>query len=326
MIDRHAPAHRREPPLVAAAAPEQQLPRGRLAETSGAGASGAEADPPAELAERLRVLIVDDEPPARQRLRTLLEAHGSVDVVGEAASADHARRALRGLAADLIFLDIQMPGGDGFDLVASLGAETMPEVIFVTAFDQHAIRAFEARALDYLLKPFDDQRFERALARASEAIRRRRLEGLCGRLRALLDTSTASPTPPSSLPGPASGHASPDRRATGDDDRLVIRSAGRVRLVAVEDIDWIEAAGTYVRIHTADQPLLLRQSLGRLEDRLHATGFVRIHRSTIVNTRRVRELRPLAHGEYRVVLEDGTELKLSRSYRDQLDRVFAPTA
>lgn len=314
----HSRPHRAcsEPPPATVAATQVEWPRDAT----------RPGEQPVASSERLRVLIVDDEAPARQRLRDLLEKQTGIDVAGEAATVEQARRALRHLVPDLVFLDIQLRDGSGFDLIAPTQDAAMPEVIFVTAFDHHAVRAFEAQALDYLLKPFDDQRFTRALTRACEAIRRRRLEGLCGRLHALLDPPSTPAPQAAASPPPPHAPSLPRHHTSGDAERLVIRSSGRVRLVAVEDINWIEAAGTYVRIHSADPPRLLRQSLSRLEARLQAAGFVRIHRSTIVNTRRIRELRPLAHGEYRVVLEDGTALKLSRSYRDRLDHVFTPGA
>lgn len=256
--------------------------------------------------EPMRVLIADDEPPARSRLRHLLTRHEDIEIVGESATGSQTVAAIRCRAPDLVFLDVQMPDLDGFGVVREIGPESMPTVIFVTAFDHYALRAFEACALDYLLKPFDDDRFSQALQRAREAVRRARLDGLCGKLQALLGaTAQASPEPEEDAA-----------------DRLVIRSAGRVLFVETRDVDWIEAAGSYVRLHVGARSHLLRQTLNRLETELDQDRFLRIHRSTMVNRTRVRELRPRSHGESVVILQDGTELKLSRSYRDRLDRLI----
>ncbi|MEM7585869.1 MAG: LytTR family DNA-binding domain-containing protein [Acidobacteriota bacterium] len=223
--------------------------------------------------ESIRVLIADDEPLARRRLSRLLAGETEIEIVGEADSGRDTVAAIRSLAPDLVFLDVQMPELDGFGVVSEIGPEAMPTVVFVTAFDEYALRAFEASALDYLLKPFDD-RFAHVLQRAREAIRRDRLEDLCGRLRSLLDGDR---------PPPASEEASRECQ-----DRLVIRSAGRVMLIEAEEVDWIEGAGSYVRLHVGARSYLLRQTLRHLETRLDAECFVRIHRSTIVNRQRVR--------------------------------------
>ena len=261
---------------------------------------------------QIRVLVADDEPPARDRLRNLLAKSGDFEIVEESASGHEAVVAIRKHSPDLVFLDVQMPGLDGFGVVAEIGAEAMPTVVFVTAFDQYALRAFEACALDYLVKPFDDERFARVLERAREDVRRARLDGLCGKLQALLSEAPKEPTQTSSGPKLAGDSA----------DRLVIRSAGRVLFVETREVDWIEGAGSYVRLHVGARSHLLRQTLSHLETVLDAERFLRIHRSTMVNRRRVRELRPRSHGESLVVMHDGTELKLSRSYRDRLSRLI----
>ena len=257
--------------------------------------------------ESIRVLIADDEPPARSRLRHLLAAREGVEIVAESASGAETVAAIRSTSPDLVFLDVQMPDLDGFGVVAEIGPELMPTVVFVTAYDQYALRAFEACALDYLLKPFDDERFARSLDRAREEVRRSRLDGLCGKLRTLL-----AEVPP---------HPGAPQESSAD--RLVIRSAGRVLLIETADVDWIEGAGSYVRLHVGTRSHLLRQTLSRLESLLDRDRFLRIHRSTMVNLKRVRELRPRSHGESTVVLRDGTELKLSRTYRDRLARLLA---
>ncbi len=272
--------------------------------------------------ERIRVLIADDEPPARDRLRNLLASPGDFEIVAESASGREAAAAIRGRVPDLVFLDVQMPDLDGFGVVAEIGPEVMPTVVFVTAFDQYALRAFEACALDYLVKPFDDDRFARVLERAREDVRRARLDGLCGKLQALLGEAPRSSSATSS--GAASSvSTSSVPKIDGDSaDRLVIRSAGRMLFVETHDIDWIEGAGSYVRLHVGARSHLLRQTLSHLETVLDAHRFLRIHRSTMINRQRVRELRPRSHGESVVVMHDGTELKLSRTYRDRLARLI----
>jgi len=233
---------------------------------------------------RLRALVVDDEPLARERLRDLLVADAEVEVVGLCADGVEAVAAIRSLAPDLVFLDVQMPESGGFDVVAEVGVERMPVFVFVTAYDDYALRAFEAHALDYLLKPFDEARFRGALARAKAHVRATR-----GSRPRLLD-------------------------------RLIVKTGGRYVFVKAEEIDWVEAQGNYVRLHVGEASYLLRDSIGKLEVRLDPDRFLRIHRSTIVNLDRVREITPLFHGEYAVVLADGTRLTLSRGYRDRLSR------
>ena len=243
---------------------------------------------------KIRTLIVDDEPLARQRLRTLLDADPDIDLVGECGNGREALTALEKSRPDLMFLDVQMPVLDGFGVLEALTGRVLPVVIFVTAHDTYALKAFEVHALDYLLKPFDRSRFHAALKRAKDQVKKDRLPDIDQRLLDLLQ----------------------DRpRASG---RLVVKSAGRVTFVRIEDIDWIEAAGNYVRLHTGKEDHLLRESLSGLEAKLDRARFVRIHRSTIVNVERIRELQPAFHGDYVFILHDGTELALSRSYRDSL--------
>ncbi|HZN11570.1 MAG TPA: LytTR family DNA-binding domain-containing protein [Blastocatellia bacterium] len=245
----------------------------------------------------MRVLIADDEPLARRRLRELLADDPEVEVVGECASGEAALAAVRAQAPDLVFLDIEMPGLDGLAVSAALGGERGPLVIFVTAYDQYAVKAFELRAVDYLLKPFDWERFDRALGRAKGQWRARQAPEASEQILALLGELKA---PPRYL------------------ERLAIRSDGRVRLWRAEEIDWIEAEGNYVRVHAGKLSALVRETLSGLEARLDPRRFTRIHRSQIVNLDRIQELHPWSHHDYRVVLRDGTELTLSRSYRDRL--------
>jgi two-component system LytT family response regulator len=251
--------------------------------------------------ERLRVLLVDDEPLARAKLRRLLAEDDGVEIVGEAATAAEARRLIRSEAPDLLFLDVQLPGEDGFELLASLPGPGVPAVVFVTAFDQHALRAFEVHALDYLLKPFDRERLDIALERAREAIARRP-NPIDEQLRLML------------------GELRGDQAYLG---RFVIRGVGRILFVAAADVDWIEAAGNYVRLHAGKESHLLRETMNSLETRLDPRIFARIHRSTIVNVGRIRELHHIFHGDYSVLLKDGTRLTLSRGYREQFERLVA---
>lgn len=261
--------------------------------------------------EKIRALIVDDERPARQRLCDLLAQHVEITVAGEAAGGADAVQLLRKNAADLLFLDIQMPVFSGFEVINQVGVGNLPVTIFVTAFDAYAVRAFEANALDYLLKPYSDERFSHCLTRALAYVRTQKREELSGRLLSLLE------------------HAKPDRQAgaqpapsPGYLDRLLIKISGRVIFLPTEEIDWIEAAGVYVQLHVGTRKYLQRIALGELEAKLDPATFIRIHRSTIINTRRVKELYLHSHGDYIAVLKDGTELKLSRSYRSRFESSF----
>lgn len=252
------------------------------------------------MGETLKVMLVDDEPLARGKLRRLLADATEVEIVGEAGSAEEARDKLQELRPDLLFLDIQMPGQDGFALLESLPAHDLPAVVFVTAYDEHAVRAFEVSALDYLLKPFDRERLELALERAREALARRDGVGLDEQLRSML------------------------QELRGEQpflDRFVVRSVGRIVFVRAADVDWIEAAGNYVRLRIGKESHLLRETMSSLETRLDPRVFARIHRSTIVNIDRIKELNHIFHGDYSVLLKDGTRLTLSRGYREQFERI-----
>ena len=238
----------------------------------------------------IRAVVVDDEPLARAGMRALLEDDPELLVVAECANGHEAVLALRAHAPDLVLLDVQMPGLDGFGVVREIGADRMPVVVFATAFDQYALQAFEARALDYLLKPFTDERFGVVLGRAKEQVRQRRL-----------GASSAQPAPPA---------------------RLEVRLGNRVAYVRLDDVDWIEAADYYARLHVGAASHLVRETMQELEARLDARRFVRVHRSAIVNVERVRELHAAA-GRHEVVLRDGTRLPLSRSRRDLVARALA---
>lgn len=249
----------------------------------------------------VRVLVVDDEPLARTGVVQLLAKDPDIAVVGEAADGRAAVEAIRTLQPDLLILDVQMPEYDGFEVLRTLPRDRMPAVIFVTAYDQHALRAFEVHALDYLLKPFDDERFAEALDRAKRSLRSAELGELSRRLVGLLeDRGSATPSEP---------------RLT----RLIVRHEGSVAFVRVEDLDWIEAADYNVKLHTRGQVHLLRESLNALEARLDPARFFRVHRSAIVNLDRIRELQPYFKGEHILLLQDGTRLKLSRARREHLE-------
>jgi two-component system LytT family response regulator len=263
--------------------------------------------------EPIRTLIVDDELLARMRIRNLLRGRGEFQIAGECASGKEAITQIEQQRPDLIFLDIQMPDLDGFGLVkaiaAAIDAECLPVVVFVTAYDQYAVRAFECHALDYLLKPFDDERFEKTLEWARTQIERDQMQQFGQRLMALLED----------YPGKrAAASESTPRRLS----QVMIKSGGRVLFVKTDEIDWIEAEGCYARLHTGRQSHLLRETMSALESQLDPQTFLRIHRSTIINRDRIRELQPQSHGEYAVILLDGTQLRLSRSYRDKLSALF----
>jgi two-component system, LytTR family, response regulator len=253
----------------------------------------------------LRTLIVDDEPLARERVRMMLGMHDDVAVIGEVGDGQQAIDAIRQERPDLVFLDVQMPSVDGFGVLRALEGEIMPYVVFVTAYDQYALQAFEVHALDYVLKPFNAERFSQALQRARAAISKRDdVEGSVDkdRLRSLVASLTA------------------EQR---EKQRIVVKSSGRVFFVKVDDIDWIEAEGNYVRLHMGTQSHLLRETMKGMESVLDTAQFIRIHRSTIVNADRIRELQPLFHGEYAVILRDGTRLVASRGPDNRLKKLLA---
>jgi len=237
---------------------------------------------------RLRALVVDDEPLARQTLRELLEREPDVEVLGECGDGFAAAEAVRSGRPDVLFLDVQMPEMDGFGVLRAVRDVRVPAVVFVTAFGEHAVRAFDTEATDYLVKPFDDERFGRALDRARARIEAARRDG--------------------------AGAGSPSRWL----EKFAIECAGRISIVPVETVEWIEAQDYYVQLHARGKEHLLRETLRNLETRLDPRRFARVHRSAIVNVECVKQLRRRTHGEYVLVRDDGTELKLSRTHRDQL--------
>ena len=255
------------------------------------------------MSERIRTLIVDDEPLARRNLRVLLEKDPQIEIIEECRNGREAVKAINTLSPDLIFLDIQMPEMDGFDVLEHVGPEHIQAIIFVTAFDQYALKAFDVHALDYLLKPFDDERFAHALKRAKAQIAAHEINRLSKRLLALLEERESE--------------RKVDRK--GYLTRLMIKDAGRMTLLKVDDIDFIEADGNYAKLHTGRKTHLLREKMNDLEGRLDPAKFVRIHRSVIVNLDRIKEMHPHFNGDYIVVLQDGRQLRLSRSRRENLE-------
>jgi two-component system, LytTR family, response regulator len=249
--------------------------------------------------ERLRVLVVDDEAPARQRLIDLLRKDSGVGHISEAANGLDAIATIADERPDVVFLDVQMPELDGLGVIDAVGPTAMPITIFVTAYDEHAVRAFEANALDYLLKPYSDERQEAAMARAKRRLSERNVYEFGQRM---LRLTSLSPKPQRPL------------------DRLVVKSGGTTRFVRVADIDCIEAAGVYVSLHVAGRKLLYRATLHELIDRLDAMRFVRVHRSAVVNIESILQLEARSHGEFDVVLKHGSRTRVSRTFRAHLEK------
>jgi two-component system LytT family response regulator len=246
----------------------------------------------------IRTLIVDDEPWARTRIASLLATEPDFSLLEPCAGGAEAIRAIVERQPQVVFLDVRMPDIDGFDVVDAIGVDAMPLVVFATAFEDYALKAFDAGALDYLLKPFDEERFRRALDRVRREVQAPRdpaaLAGVMDRLR------------------PARGFA----------ERLVIHTSGRVLFLKVDDIDWLEASGNYVMIHTGREKYLMRDTLRALGERLDPARFVRLHRSSMVNIERLRELLPWSRGEQVAVLRDGTQLTIGRAFRERLMAVM----
>lgn len=258
--------------------------------------------------EAIRTVLVDDEPLARRSLRVLLEEDCGFEIVAECRDGNDACRRLPSLSADLLFLDVQMPGCSGLEVLQRLDLQEGPLVVFVTAFDEYAVRAFEHNAVDYLLKPFDDERFRQTLDRVRRRLEGRRLAAYRDRLRDLAGQLEEAAPP------------APEERT------LVIRSTGRTDVVPVDEIDWIGGAGNYAEIHAGQRRYFYRELLSNLERDLDPRRFVRIHRSTIVNRQRVRRLEPAGKGAQIVRLEDGTELRASPRYREALVSVMEQEA
>ncbi len=257
--------------------------------------------PATQQARKIRVMIVDDEPPARDKIRELLKMENDIEIVDECANGREAVTSIATKSPDLVFLDIQMPELDGFGVIEAVGAERLPAVVFVTAYDHYAVQAFEVHAIDYLLKPFDRQRFQTALQRAKEHLQVNHREEFNQELAALLRQLKPTRLQP---------------------ERFVVKSAGRVFFLRNDEIDWIEAAGNYVRLHVGSETHLLRETMSAIQKKLDSSRFIRIHRSTFVNIEKIKELQPWFHGEYVVILHDGTQLTMSRSYRSSLPELL----
>jgi two-component system LytT family response regulator len=252
--------------------------------------------------EKIRTVIVDDEPLARRGIRAQLKEEKDVEIISECRNGREAVEAIETQSPDLVFLDVQMPELDGFGVLDAVGVDRMPAVIFVTAYDRYALKAFEVHALDYLLKPFDDERFARAIQRVRRQIERQSIDDLSRRLQGLLDDMQSA------------------RKYV---ERLVIKSSGRIFFLSVGEIDWIEAADNYVRLHAGRESHLLRETKNNLEKKLDPDQFLRVHRSRIVNIRKIKELQPLFRGEYDIRLQDGTRLESGRGYRDRIQKLFS---
>lgn len=250
---------------------------------------------------KIKTLIVDDEPIARDRMRRMLREEPDIEIIGECGNGREAVSIISENEPDLVFLDIQMPEMNGFETLRSIAAEKIPVIIFVTAYDQYAIQAFDVHALDYLLKPFNRERFERAVTRARQQIEKSQPENIDERLASLLSDLKIG------------------KKYL---ERLVVKSVGRVFFLRTDEIDWIEAAGNYAKLHVKRESHLIRETMNGLESKLNPDKFLRIHRSTLVNIDCIKELHPLFSGDYTVLLKNGVELTLSRNYRDRLLELF----
>jgi two-component system LytT family response regulator len=258
----------------------------------------------------LRTIIVDDEPLARRGLKLRLEGNESLELVAECSNGEEALNAISELQPDLVFLDIQMPGMDGFDVIGSLQGDAMPSIVFVTAFDQYAVEAFEVNAVDYMLKPVDEERLEAAIQRALEEREREALEDQKRNLMtACMQLTGANAATVEDIAQGASGSYP---------EKLSIRDGDEVNLVPVEEIDWVDAAGDYMCVHVSGVTHIMRITMKQLEALLNPLQFLRVHRSTIVNSNRISSAQSLSNGEYLLTLEEGTRLKVSRSYRDKI--------
>jgi two-component system LytT family response regulator len=249
----------------------------------------------------IRTIIADDEPLGRKKLRILLAEEPGIHIVAECPDGPKTIAALRDYEPDLLLLDIQMPGADGFEILESVPPDRLPVVVFTTAYDQYALRAFEAHALDYLLKPFDQERLHRAIERARLEILKAKDSQVASRILDFLNEAKAK--------SPA-------------EKRLVIKAGGRVVFLDLEEIEWVEAAANYVKLNVGKESYLLRERIGRVSERLDPAQFVRIHRSVIVNVGKIKELHPCNSGEYIVVLKNGKELSCSRGYRAGLQQLI----
>ncbi len=250
---------------------------------------------------KIRTLIVDDEPLARDRIKRFLRDESGISIIGECGNGEEAVVVIQNEKPDLVFLDIQMPEKNGFDVIRSLNPETLPTIVFVTAYDQYALQAFDVHAIDYLLKPFNRERLNRAVVRARQAVEHKSLGNLDARLSSLL-----------------AGLKSEKKYL----ERLVVKSVGRVFFLKIDEIDWIEASGNYVKLHVGRESHMIRETMNSMETKLDPDKFLRIHRSTVVHIDRIKELHPMFSGDYSVLLHNGTELALSRNYRERFLELF----
>ena len=254
---------------------------------------------------KIRTLIVDDEPLARERVKRFLRDERDIEVIGECGNGSDAIKTIHEKEPDLVFLDIQMPEKNGFDVIKSISGKHLPTIVFITAYDQYALQAFDVHALDYLLKPFNRERFHRAVSRAKEQIDGQKRGELDERLASLISSIT------------------PEKKYL---ERLVVKSVGRVFFLKTQEIDWIEASGNYLKLHVGRDAHMIRETMNAVEAKLDPSQFMRIHRSNIVNVDRIKELHPMFSGDYSVILRDGTELALSRNYRERFLELFEGTA
>ncbi len=254
---------------------------------------------------KIRTLIVDDEPLARERVKRLLRDESGIEIIGECGNGKDAVRMIGEFGPDLVFLDIQMPEKNGFEVIKALNANRLPVIVFVTAFDQYAIQAFDVHALDYLLKPFNRERFHKAVGRARKQIESTLRGELDERLVSLIE------------------NIGQEKKYL---DRLMVKSVGRVYFLKTDEIDWIEAAGNYLKLHVGRESHMIRETMNAIEAKLDPSEFVRIHRSTVVNIDRIKELHPMFSGDYTAVLRDGTQLALSRNYRERFLELFENAA
>ncbi|MFA6456400.1 MAG: LytTR family DNA-binding domain-containing protein [Bacteroidota bacterium] len=250
----------------------------------------------------IRAIIVDDEPLAREKVQLFAKDETDIEIVDICSNGHEAITSYQKLKPDLFFLDIQMPEMNGFDVLKHITTHPLPGIIFITAFDEFALRAFEFHALDYLLKPYDRERFHKAVGHARETIlSRSQSEVTTEQIKALLESVKSAPA---AL------------------DRLVVKTNGKIIFLRMEEIDWMEAAGNYVKLHVGNESHLVRETMNKLEEQLHPQKFIRIHRSTIINIEKIKELQPYFNGEYKVILQNNTQVILSRGFRENFTKVF----
>jgi two-component system LytT family response regulator len=265
----------------------------------------------------IRALIVDDEPLARKDLRRSLQTEMDITIIGESTNGQEAAAMIRKLVPDLLFLDIEMPGMDGLSVIRSLPQEKIPMIIFITAYNQYAVDAFAVYAVDYLLKPFTDTRLEQALTRARQMHTMKQKNAVDSKIISLIEDMYEN----------VKSIESSVQNGTQADagkylDRIAVKNGQQVSFIPAESINWIEAWGNYIRLHTSEKTYLLREKIGRIEQKLNTTVFIRVHRSTIVHINKIKQLTPLFHGDYRLTMSDGTDLTLSRNFRERVQALI----